>query len=59
MSTAKSYTLTFADGKRCTFIDPFAEPMDVLESSLKAIFKDGYLVSIIEGLVDEGSETKQ
>lgn len=56
---ASAYTLHFADGKRCTLIDPEGEPMDELEAGLKAMFATGYLVAITRGLVDAASEIKQ
>lgn len=44
--TTHAYTLTFSDGKRCTFINALREPFDELERSLKLMFKAGYLISI-------------
>lgn len=49
MST-NAYTLHFADGKRCTLIDPERESMEDLEKGLKSIFAPGYLITITEGL---------
>lgn len=47
--TTHAYTLTFSDGKQCTCIDPERLPFDELERDLKAVFKPGYLISIIPG----------
>lgn len=44
--TTHAYTLTFSDGKRCTFINALREPFEELQRTLKQIFKAGYLISI-------------
>jgi hypothetical protein len=56
--TTHAYTLTFADGKQCTCIDPERLPFDELERGLKAVFKPGYLISIISGNKPEPEQSK-
>lgn len=45
--TTACYTLIFADGKRCTAIDPDREEYEQAAAGFRSQFKPGYLVEVI------------
>lgn len=45
--TTACYTLIFADGKRCTAIDPEREEYEQAAAGFRSQFKPGYLVEVI------------